>query len=109
MKTGLSTEAKLGIELAITTAVVSVAVFAALLFLDRRRSNKLKDPSKHGKAISNEVQPYLQPKGELDAEEGDKHELQADEVRHQLPEDNEIRELPTTVSIEKYPIASGSN
>ena len=91
-KTGLDSQAKVGIGVGISVAVVIVSVFAGRKCL-QYRSRKLKYRAGENGAPSEEHQPYLQQKGELEAAEKRKYELQAEERRYEL-EENEIFEMP---------------
>ena len=91
-KTGLDSQAKVGIGVGIFVAVVIVSVFAGRKCL-RYRSRKLQNRAGENGTPSEEHQPYLQQKGELEAEEKRKYELQAEERRYEL-EENEIFEMP---------------
>lgn len=62
-------------------------------FVHRKR--KLGAHSRGTATPSDEDRPYLQQKGELEAEDKTKHELQADHRRYGLTDDNEIREMST--------------
>lgn len=92
-KTGLETQANVGIGIGIPLAVIIALVFAGRRCL-HYRSRKLKERAGENEAPSEEHQPYLQQKGELEAEEKRKYELQAEERRYELKE-NEIFEMPT--------------
>ena len=52
------------------------------------RKRKLNGQSEQARTTSEENQPYLQQKGELEAEEKRKFELQAEERRYELKNDH---------------------
>ena len=91
--TGLSSPAKIGIGIGVS------AIGIIILLLTRRGllqycERKIRDRAEKLNATSDQHQPYLQQKGELEAEERRKYELEAEERRYEL-EENEINEMPT--------------
>ena len=90
---GLSSPTKIGIGIGVSAAG-TIIFFLVLRDFLRYRERNIRDRAEKQKVRSEEHQPYLQPKGELDAEERRKYELEAEERRYEL-EENEINEMPT--------------
>lgn len=90
----LSDKAKVAIGIAVP--IVVVVIIALMTFVcHRNRIFRRKGPAKEQQAFSNEIRPYFQQKGELDAEGTRRYELHAEDQRHQLPEEIEILEMST--------------
>ena len=81
---GLGKPAKIGIPVvcvAIALVLLLVSFFLFAKILQRKKAAaKDKENIKRGE----EVQPYLQPKAELEVEERQKHELEANDIRPEL-------------------------
>ena len=81
--------------MAVPLAVIvlaALALFGGLKYRNRRKEKAMKEEQES----SEDNQPYLQRKGELDAEEKIKYELQAEERRYELGDESETREMSTT-------------
>lgn len=91
--TSLSPPTKIGIGTGVSTASTIIPFLALRDFL-RYRKRKTGDRAEKQETTSEEHQPYFQQKGELEAEEQRKYELEAAERRFEL-EENMINEMPT--------------
>lgn len=89
--TDLSPRGKIGIGIGASLLGIILLFFALRDFL-RYRKRKIGDRAEKQEATSREHQPYFQPKGELEAEERGKYELEAEERRYEL-EENGVNEL----------------
>jgi len=80
----------------------SVFVVAGLAFSIHKtlqyRKRKVNGQKQDADTSSEENRPYLQQKGELEADEKRKYELHAEERRYELADDSQIREMSTTDS-----------
>lgn len=88
----LDEQAIIGIGIAIPVIVIALLLLALLLW---RRSRKIKkaNVTEVQHPISEDKQPYLQQKAELEAEEKRKHELEAEERRYELDGESRIHEI----------------
>lgn len=93
----LGVGAKIAIGTVVPVLLITVLALAIRRILQHRK-RKLVDLSNGTGILSDESHPYLQQKGELEAEEKRKYELPAEERRYELEEDNQIREMSTTDS-----------
>ncbi|KAL8794972.1 MAG: hypothetical protein Q9195_002554 [Heterodermia aff. obscurata] len=93
-KMGLSSQSKIGIGVGVALALLIALALVGWECL-RYRKRKLEDSAKNGATVAEGTQPYLQRKGELEAEERGKYELHHDECRYEL-EENETREMAMT-------------
>lgn len=91
----LDEQAKIGIGVAIPF-VVGALLLLALLLWRRYRKNKGANAATAEHVESEGVQPYLQQKPELEAEEKRKQELDAEERRYELNGESEIHEMSDT-------------
>lgn len=91
----LDERAKIGIGIAIPF-VVGALLLLALLLWRRYRKNKRANAATAEHVESEGVQPYLQQKPELEAEEKRKQELDAEERRYELNGESEIHEMSDT-------------
>lgn len=94
----LDEQAKIGIGIAIPF-VVGALLLLALLLWRRYRKNKGANAATAEHVESEGVQPYLQQKPELEAEEKRKQELDAEERRYELNGESEIHEMSDTSNI----------
>ncbi|KAL8917751.1 MAG: hypothetical protein Q9172_005700 [Xanthocarpia lactea] len=94
---GLSgrTKAALGVSIPLATLVI---IALAVLGIVKHRKRKSLNPSSEPSAPSEDVQPYLQQKGELEAEERREYELHAENKQYELEGDNEIQEMSTSAN-----------
>ena len=94
----LSKGATIGLSagLPLIALIVLILLFLLVLLCLARRKRKQSEKAQQARPVVNENQPYLQQKGELEAEEKRKYELQAEERRYELPEENAIREMSST-------------
>lgn len=90
-KTSLNVGGDSAIVLASVFVIAGVA-FTIWKILQYRKRN-LNGRNQDAITTSDTDRPYLQQKGELDAEEKRKYELQAEERRYELTGDNQIREM----------------
>ncbi|KAI4186238.1 MAG: hypothetical protein LQ346_005739 [Caloplaca aetnensis] len=91
----LNTRTRIAVGVAVPIATIIISALTILAII-RYRKNKRKTQSTSGKPESpTEDQPYLQQKGELDAEERRRFELDAEQKKYELEGDNDIHELPT--------------
>ena len=88
----LGEQAKIGIGIAIPF-VVGALLMLALLLWRRYRKNKGANAATTDHVASEGVQPYLQQKPELEAEERGKQELDAEERRYELDGESGIHEV----------------
>ena len=88
-------QAKIGIGIAIPF-VVGALLLPALLLWRRYRKKKGANAATAEHVESEGVQPYLQQKPELEAEEKRKQELDAEERRYELNGESEIHEMSDT-------------
>lgn len=88
----LDEQATIGIGIAIPVVVIALLLLAVFLW---RRSRKIKkaNVTEVQDTISEDRQPYLQQKAELEAEEKRKHELEAEERRYELDGESRIHEI----------------
>lgn len=93
----LSVGAKIALGVVISVFLSTVSALAIWSIL-RHRKRKLVNRSNGTRTLSDEGQPYLQQKGELEAEEKRKYELQAEERRYELADDSQTREMAATDS-----------
>ncbi len=96
-KTSLGVGARIAIGVCVPVLIVTVFALAIRRILQHRK-RKLMDQSNGTGTPLDGSQPYLQQKGELEAEEKRKYEVQAEERRYELADDNQIREMSTTDS-----------
>lgn len=96
-KTSLSVGAKIALGVVVSVFLSTVSALAIRWIL-RHRKRKLENRSNEAGTLSDEGQPYLQQKGELEAEEKRKYELQAEERRYELADDNQTHEMAATDS-----------
>ena len=87
----LSPRGKIGIGIGASLLGIILLFFPLRDFL-RYRKRKMRDRAEKREVTSGEHQPYLQRKGELEAEERGKYELEAEERRYEL-EENGVNEL----------------
>ena len=88
----LDKQTKIGIGIAIPVAVTALLLLLVPLW---RRSRKTKESNglKEEHAIPEDNQPYLQQKAELEAEEKERHELEAEEKRYEMDGETRIHEI----------------
>lgn len=79
--------------------VVLSAFLLAFLVLSRRHRKRAK-AGKNTTPSHDDTQPYLQPKGELEAEEKRRYELHAQDVRYEMNGQDEIHEVEEHGAIE---------
>lgn len=78
-------------SIGVATPVVTITLLLAALLLWRRCRKSKKASSEP--IMSEDSQPYLQRKAELEAEEKKRHELEAEERRYELDGENRIHEI----------------
>ncbi|KAL8930803.1 MAG: hypothetical protein Q9208_000344 [Pyrenodesmia sp. 3 TL-2023] len=91
---GLGVGAKAAIGVCIPLAMLVIITLAGLGIV-KRRKRKSHNSSGEPSAPSKDDQPYLQQKGELEAEERRKYELQAEIKQYELEGDHDIQEMST--------------
>ena len=95
----LSEEAKIGIEVSPPMIVISVIGLTVLYYLRNRKRNRSPQTIREEESgSSEEIQPYLDNKGELETEGLGKYELDGEEKISELSEESEICEMPTEQS-----------
>ena len=77
----------------VVVPVVAIISFALGMIFYLRRHRKRSQSGK-GKNVSEETQPYLQQKAELEAEEKRRVELEAVEVRYEMDGGDDRKEMP---------------
>lgn len=92
---GFGKVAKLGLGVGLPMIAAILLTLLALLHL-KRRTRRVESLRKETEVLSDEHQPYFQPKGELDVEGSGKHELHAEDTRYYLGENGEICEMSST-------------
>ncbi len=95
-KKSFNITADIGMGLGSVFLVVIIAFYIWKLL--QYRKPKLNGRRQDADTPSDENRPYLQQKGELEADEKRKYELQAEDRRYELADDNQIREMSTTDS-----------
>ncbi|KAL8993683.1 MAG: hypothetical protein Q9169_006160 [Polycauliona sp. 2 TL-2023] len=96
---------RIRIALGVGLSVGSVLICLCLALVIRRyRRDKMKrsissDNKSPTIAVEEDQAPYLQHKGELDAQGNSKHELAAEQKRYGLEGDIEIHEMPSPANI----------
>ena len=88
----LDEQAKIGIGITVPVVVTSL-VLLALLFWRRSRRIKERNAVTGHRTPPEDMQPYLQQKAELEAEEKRKHELALNERRYELNGETTIHEI----------------
>lgn len=100
-KPHLTKQAEVGIGVAVPFAVIMLLSFAYFLRRNFRKNKKpvtTKKPTRK-KISARSLQPYLQRKGELEAEQNQKYELDAQQRRYELDgTSNAIQEIATGTS-----------
>ena len=89
---GPDRQARIAIGVAVPVFMILISVILVLWIKLRKRHNQ--QPSRSDETTRMSSQPYLQRKGELEAEERARHELNADPSIHEL-EDTRIHEVST--------------
>lgn len=91
---GLSMSEKVAIG--VVVPIIAIASFLlGMIHLQRRRKRSLlaKENSNIGNSADN-IQPYLQQKAELEAEEKRRLELEAEEIRYEFDDAERVHEIP---------------
>ncbi|KAL8748513.1 MAG: hypothetical protein Q9184_007251 [Pyrenodesmia sp. 2 TL-2023] len=92
---GLQIRTRIALGVTIPCATILLSALTLLAIIRYRKRRRQTQPTSPKPTTPAEDQPYFQQKGELDAEESTKYELDAEQKEHELEGDNEIRELPT--------------
>lgn len=92
----LSIRTKIGLGVGVPIAAIATLTCVVLAISHYRKSKRNKHPDLSPTSSEGEEQPYLQQKGELDAEERRRFELEAGRRQYELDGDNnEIHEMPS--------------
>ena len=92
----LTEEAKIGIGMSIPIIVITVVILVVYRCIRGRKRNRSAQATKEEEGgSSEEIQPYLDHKGELETEGLGKYELDGEEKIAVLSEESEICEMPT--------------
>ncbi|KAL9594521.1 MAG: hypothetical protein Q9219_006985 [cf. Caloplaca sp. 3 TL-2023] len=94
---GLSPGAKGGLAAGIVLATIAI-LMVLFLCLKRYRKHKREHQLESQLRPTEEDQPYLQRKAELDAEDRRRHELHGKCTRYELDGNNDISEMATTAN-----------
>lgn len=92
---GLMTRDKAAIGVVVPVVAIISFALGMIFYLRRRRKRSQSDK---GKNVSEETQPYLQQKAELEAEEKRRLELEAVEVRYEMDGGDDRKEVPAPES-----------
>ena len=88
---------KIGLGVTIPVACLGLVLLGFLVYKRRKAQGTLKEEestSQKGETPHEDRQPYLQQKGELEAEENRKHELEAQERKYEIGVEGGRYELP---------------
>ncbi|KAL8896444.1 MAG: hypothetical protein Q9207_007701 [Kuettlingeria erythrocarpa] len=91
-----TTQTKIAVGVASPIIIILISALTFLGIIHYRKNKRRAQSISAKPESSTEDQPYLQQKGELDAEERRRFELDAEQKKYELEGDNDIHELPTT-------------
>ena len=92
-QSNLTTSDKIAIGIVIPIVVLIVLLLSFLILRRHRKKAKSGEDPSSNNLSRDDTQPYLQPKGELDAKEKRKYELHAQDIGYEMNGEDEIHEV----------------